>query len=147
MKITVFFKARSGRRVKKLEPLIKKAVSSASGHKKIKGEVNLVLATDAEIKRLNRAFLSRSGITDVIAFNHPKPAFLSPGEPPPFGDIFICLPQARRQAKKLGHSIETELLTLALHGALHLSGMDDATPALRKSMDKKTLRLLKKLIY
>jgi len=146
MTIKVFFRTRPALSVKKIEPLLKKAALSALPAKKAKGEINLILVTDAEIKRLNKAFLAHAGVTDVIAFNHPTPAFTPPGEAAPFGDIYICLPQARRQAAKMGHSLETELLILTVHGALHLSGMDDATSALRKKMNQKTVTLLRKLV-
>ncbi|OGS06567.1 MAG: rRNA maturation RNase YbeY [Elusimicrobia bacterium RIFOXYA12_FULL_51_18] len=142
--VTVFFNTRSSPSVKELGPMLRKAVRNATI--KNKGGINLVLVADTEIKRLNRAFLSRTGATDVIAFNHPKPILIPPGENPTFGDIFICLPVARRQAKKMGHSLGTELLILATHGALHLSGMDDATPTLRRKMNIETVRLLKKLL-
>jgi len=45
----------------------------------------------------------------------------------------------------MGHSQLTELLVLAAHGALHLAGMDDATPAQRRRMNLRTAALLKKL--
>jgi probable rRNA maturation factor len=144
MTAAVFFKVRPPASVKQLAPALKKAVSAGLGTKK-SGEVSVVIVGEAGIRRLNARFLGHAGVTDVIAFNHSRPAFAFPGGEPPFGDIFICLPQARRQAKLLGHSLETELLILAVHGALHLSGMDDATPDQRGRMNKKTLRLLRKL--
>ena len=144
MTVTVFFNTRPSPAIRELAPLLKRAVLNAAGKKK--GGISLVVTSGAEIKRLNTVFLSRTGTTDVIAFNHPGPAVTPPGETLPFGDIFICLPVARRQAKRMGHSLETELLILATHGALHLSGMDDATPALRRKMNEKTVRLLKKLL-
>ena len=145
MTVNIFFRTRHPLSLNKLSPLLKRAALAAVESKKNKGEVNLVLVADAEIKRLNRTFLARTGLTDVIAFNYPKPAFTPPGETAPFGDIYICLPAARRQAVKMGHSLETELFILAVHGALHLSGMDDATPALRKKMNKKAVALLNRL--
>jgi len=144
MTVTVFFNASPSPAVRKLAPLLKRAVLNAAPKKT--GGISLVLTSDAEIKRLNKAFLAHTGTTDVIAFNHPRPAVTPPGEILPFGDIFICLPAARRQAKRMGHSLETELLILATHGALHLSGMDDATPALRRKMNQRTIILLKKLL-
>jgi len=147
MTVSVFFRPRTALFVRKLGPLLKKAARAAVSGKKFPGELSLILVTDAEIKRLNRTFLTHTGITDVIAFNHPEPAFLPPGETAPFGDIYICLAQARRQAVKMGHSLATELLILTVHGALHLSGMDDSTPALRKKMNEKTVRLLRNLVH
>ena len=78
MTVTVFFDARPSPAVRKLAPLLKRAVLNAAGGKK--GGISLVLTSDAEIKRLNRAFLSRTGVTDVIAFNYPRPAVTPPGE-------------------------------------------------------------------
>jgi rRNA maturation RNase YbeY len=40
------------------------------------------------------------------------------------GDIVIATGIARRQAKEAGHSFQTELRVLALHGLLHLLGYD-----------------------
>jgi probable rRNA maturation factor len=40
------------------------------------------------------------------------------------GDIAIALGVARRQARRFGHPIGTELRVLALHGLLHLLGYD-----------------------
>ena len=146
MTARVFFRTRPAPSVKKLSPLLKKAALSALSGIKRKGELGLIIVADEEIKRLNKTFLSHTGVTDVIAFSYPEPAFAPPGETASFGDIYICLPQARRQAAKMGHSLETELLILAVHGALHLSGMDDATAALRKKMNKKTVSLINELL-
>lgn len=103
--------------------------------------VNLVVTGGPGIKKLNKAFLGKDRLTDVIAFNLPE----APVPGATWGEIYVCLPVAARQAKVMGHSLLTELLVLAVHGALHLSGMDDATPALRREMNLKTARLLKKL--
>lgn len=145
MTVSVFFKTKASTPVKELAAALKRAARAALGTKRGEGEVAIILVGDAEIERLNSRFLSHTGVTDVITFNHPRPAFTPCGAAPPFGDIYICLPQARRQARLMGHSVETELLILATHGALHLSGMDDFTHAKRRAMNAKTLRLLRGL--
>ncbi len=146
MTVNVFFRTTPSPSIKKLSPLLKKAALAALSGVKKTGEIGLIIVADSEIERLNRTFLGHTGVTDVIAFNHPEPIFAPPGETAPFGDIYICLPQARRQAAKMGHGLETELLILAVHGALHLSGMDDATRVLRNKMNKKTVSLINKLV-
>ncbi|MBI5744578.1 MAG: rRNA maturation RNase YbeY [Elusimicrobia bacterium] len=103
--------------------------------------VNLILTDGPGIKKLNKRFLAKDRLTDVIAFNLPAPHF--PGAP--WGEIYVCVPVAARQARNMGHSLLTELLVLTAHGALHLAGMDDATPALRRRMNLKTAALLKRL--
>lgn len=76
-------------------------------------EISIVLVSDTKIKELNRKYRKINRVTDVLAFD--------------YGEIFICLPRARRQAKKLGHSLKKELAILLIHGILHLAGYDDET--------------------
>lgn len=40
------------------------------------------------------------------------------------GDIFICERRAKKQAVVAGHSLQTELGELVIHGLLHLLGFD-----------------------
>lgn len=122
--------------------LLKKAAAAALGRAFAKGTVNVVYTGDAGIKKLNRQFLGKNRPTDVIAFNYPP----APGPGAVLGEVYVCVPQARRQAKAMGHELMTELLVLTVHGALHLAGMDDATQALRTAMNRKTARLLKKIL-
>lgn len=109
-------------------------------------EVNIIFVDEPEIRRINRRFLKRGYTTDVIAFNyHPEKSMTPVKGARPFGDIYICAPRAKKQAAEMGHGLLTELLILAAHGALHLAGMEDDTPAKRKAMNAATARLLKNL--
>ena len=141
--IEIFFETPAPDAIKRAAALFKRTARKALGHKLSKSSICLVFTDDSGIKKLNKRFLGRNRVTDVIAFNYPS----LPGvkTEPVFGDIYVCLPQAARQAKAMGHSLLTELLILSAHGALHLAGMDDATPALRRRMNLKTAAILKKL--
>ena len=44
------------------------------------------------------------------------------------GDVVIATGVAKRQARDAGHSYQTELRVLALHGFLHLLGYDHDAP-------------------
>lgn len=135
LSVNVVFKTDPGPAARRRKALLARAVLKALP--RARGEVNLVFVGGPEIVRLNKAFIGKSHRTDVIAFNYP--ACPAPGAP--FGDIFVCLPQARQQARELGHPLERELLLLALHGALHLAGMDDDTAARRAAMHRKAEKL------
>lgn len=141
MPVRVFFDLKAGAALKAAAPALAKAAGLSLGRSRASREVNLVLTGGAGIKKLNRRFLGKDRLTDVIAFNAPPPHF--PGVP--WGEIYVCVPVAERQAKNMGHTTLTELLVLAVHGALHLAGWDDATPELRRRMNRRTATLLGKL--
>lgn len=82
-----------------------------------RGEISIVLVGDAKIKELNKKYRNKNQVTDVLAFDY--------GLPGGQGEIFICLPRAKRQARQLGHSLKQELAILLIHGILHLAGYHD----------------------
>jgi len=88
------------------------------------GEVAVALVSTARMRALNRAYRRRDAETDVLSFSAdplvPGPRQSASG----LGDIVIATGVARRQAKAAGHSYQTELRVLALHGLLHLLGYD-----------------------
>ena len=61
------------------------------------------------------------------------------------GEIVISAETARRQAAHLGLDEGEELLRYAIHGALHLMGYDDSTPAGLRSMRQAEDRVLASL--
>ncbi len=128
--------------------LYRKAVLKAFGASRrtagLRGEVNVVFLGRAEMLRMNRHYLGHDYDTDVISFSHEAVPGLT-GDEAPIGDIFISSWMARRQAKALGHSVSVEAATLAVHGALHLTGHDDHRPAARKRMFKVQDRLVASL--
>lgn len=94
-------------------------------------EISLVLVDEKKIKDLNKKYRKKNEVTDVLAFD--------------YGEIFICLPQAKKQAKKIGHSLKKELAILLIHGILHLAGYKDDTEKNRVRMAKKQNRLIASL--
>lgn len=108
--------------------------------------VSILITNDEALRRLNRVFAGYDEVTDVLAF----PATVTAGEDsvneatvnfpahdaevPILGDIAIALPQAIRQARSHGHTIERELAILTAHGLLHLFGYDHAKQDERKIM-------------
>jgi len=83
------------------------------------GEVNVLITSSGEMRRLNREFRGKDKPTDVLSF----PAAQN-GKIKLAGDIAISREIARSNARALGHSLETELKVLLLHGLLHLAGHD-----------------------
>ena len=81
-----------------------------------RGAVTVAIVSDARVRALNHRYRRKLRVTDVLSF---------PGEDPGYlGDIVIAAGVARRQARQAGHSVQTELRVLTLHGLLHLLGYD-----------------------
>jgi probable rRNA maturation factor len=91
------------------------------------------LTGDAELRRLNRDFAGLDSSTDVLSFA---------GTGQHLGDLAISWPATLRQAQQYGHTDETELGLLGVHGLLHLLGWDHATAAQRKEMSRLTMAAL-----
>ncbi len=69
---------------------------------------------------------------------------------PLHGEIFVCLPEAMKQARRFRTTWQTELVRYLVHAILHLSGYDDRTPAKRRVMKRaedKALRTLRTRYY
>lgn len=96
----------------------------------VRGELSVRITSDAEMRELNRRFRRMNKPTDVLSFPSQIPKLA--------GDIAISADIAAAHAEQLGHSIETEVKILILHGLLHLAGYDHETDCgeMRKQEDK-----------
>jgi probable rRNA maturation factor len=104
-------------------------------------ELSIVLLNDKAISELHQQFFNDPATTDVITF----PLELSPRGRAISGELYLCVPMARRQAKLRGIRPEHELLLYAIHGILHLSGHDDTTAAAYNRMHAAEDRILRRL--
>jgi probable rRNA maturation factor len=107
-----------------------------------RGAVTVAVVSDRRIRQLNRDFRDQDAVTDVLSFPADEGGGRRVGEPPRspgagragraahepsrafLGDVVIAAGSARRQAREIGHSLQSELRVLALHGLLHLLGYD-----------------------
>ena len=92
-------------------------------------EVDVSLVDDETIHEINRDYRNVDRVTDVISFafnddKNPMNQINDPEIPHMLGEIFICVAQAKRQAKEIGNSQLRELRFLFTHGLLHLLGYD-----------------------
>jgi len=89
-------------------------------------DVGVLFVGDARMRRLNREYRRKDRTTDVLAFaqrdatapciRHARPRLL--------GDVVISVPTAMAQAREGRRSVDEELVTLLIHGMLHLCGYD-----------------------
>jgi probable rRNA maturation factor len=78
--------------------------------------LGVALLDEAQMAELNVRFRGIRGATDVLSFPS--------GEPGHLGDVALCIPVARQQARRLGHALRTELSVLLVHALVHLGGLD-----------------------
>ena len=93
------------------------------------GHLNVVIVGDRKMAQLHRQYRKARGTTDVLTFD-----LTGPEGNALEGDIYICLDQAKRQAKEYGVGLNEELARLAVHGVLHLAGFRDQSVTQKRQM-------------
>ncbi len=83
-------------------------------------DVAVFITSNQAIRKLNRRYRHKNAPTDVLSFPTAIPGWFA-------GDVAISRDIAAENATALGHSLETELKILILHGLLHLGGYDHET--------------------
>ena len=117
-------------------PTLARFLALAQKAVRLKGQVTVLLTTDAAIRRLNRQFRGKNKTTDVLSF----PAS-GPGAEAIAGDLAISVTTALGQAAEQGHSLSTEIKVLVLHGLLHLAGFDHEVDDGAMARRERVLRL------
>jgi len=120
------------------------------------GHVAIEFVDERRISELNARYRGRAEPTDVLSFpavdrrapvSLPRRGASGKGRRSKtaefLGDIAISPSTARRNAKKLGRTLPSELQILILHGMLHLLGYDHETD--HGEMDRVETRLRRRL--
>jgi probable rRNA maturation factor len=120
---------------------VRRAIRSAVKPYALPSDARITVAfvSDPDMRELNRRYRRKDRTTDVLSFGQTvgrakgeravrKLARDADGELD-LGDIVISAAQAARQAKRRKHPLVHEIAFLAAHGALHLLGFEDETPA------------------
>lgn len=119
------------RLVPRAEALARRAARAAGG------AGTIVLASDAEVKRLNARHRGRNKPTNVLTFDPP------PGLPG--GDIVLALGVVGREARDAGRRPSDHLAHLVVHGCLHLRGHDHHEAGAARRMEMQEARILGRL--
>jgi len=101
------------------------------------GEINIIITTDDYLLNLNKTFLKRDSLTDIITFNFNQDETLS-------GELYISLERIRENSKKYNCTVEEELDRVIIHGILHLIGYEDNDKTSKARMRRKESEYLKK---
>ena len=106
--------------------------------------MTLAFVDDAKMRALNARHRGKDRTTDVLSFGQDTGGAKGHAAVQrlrrdadgslDLGDIVISAAQAERQARRRKHQIVREVTFLAAHGALHLVGFEDETPAGHREM-------------
>jgi probable rRNA maturation factor len=103
--------------------------------------VRFVGATEG--RRLNRTYGDKDYATNVLSFGYGNSARGEALE----GDIVLCAPVLRREARAQGKALSAHAAHLTVHGALHLQGHDHQSPSAAARMETLEKRILAQLGY
>ena len=124
----------SGRKLKKVAQKVLAIVE------RDRAELCLALVDNQEIQELNAKFRKKDYPTDVLSF--PAPEEMPPGVLL-LGDVVISVERAKEQAEERGRTLDEEMVTLLIHGVVHLLGYDHE----RSAKDARIMGRLEKKIY
>ncbi|HUU71218.1 MAG TPA: rRNA maturation RNase YbeY [Burkholderiales bacterium] len=102
--------------------------------------VALRLVNRAEALALNSTYRHRHYATNVLTFAYPDTRPLS-------GDMVLCIPVIREEARQQGKSLHAHLAHLTVHGMLHLQGFDHGTDDEAELMEGIETEIVSKLGY
>jgi probable rRNA maturation factor len=94
------------------------------------GATTLRIVGEREGRELNRTFRKKDYATNVLSFNT--------------GDIVLCAPVIRREARAQGKSIAAHYAHLVMHGVLHLRGYAHEKKRDAARMEAREARLLRR---
>jgi probable rRNA maturation factor len=92
----------------------------------------------AEGRRLNRDYRDKDYATNVLSFGYGG----SGRGQALTGDIVLCAPVLRREARAQGKTLSEHVAHLTVHGALHLQGHDHEKPRAAARMEALEKRIL-----
>ena len=104
-------------------------------------ELTYIFCSDAYLLQINQQYLDHDTYTDIITFDN------SEEESRITGDIFISIERIRENAIKFNVTETTELHRIIIHGALHLLGYKDKSPADKQKMTQKEDFYLNKRVF
>ena len=107
---------------------IKRVANFISKKYKLKQDVALAFVDLAEIKKLNNFYRGKNKVTDALSFVY--------NDEKDLGEIVICLPKVRQDAKELGLAQSSLLDTVIVHAFMHLLGFGHKTQKQSQTMEK-----------
>ena len=117
-------------------------VRAALARRRRDAELALRVVGEEESAYLNKTYRGKRGSTNVLSFA----AELSPDVPVPLlGDLVICAPVVRREAREQHKPVQAHWAHMTVHGSLHLLGYDHQTAREARVMEALEIEVLGQL--
>ena len=100
------------------------------------GCINFIFCSDHYLKKLNKKYLNRTYLTDVISFKQ-EYGNCSEKTNTVFGDVFISVERVKENKVLYKTIFAKELKRVMIHGVLHLMGYNDKTESEKILMREK----------
>ena len=119
-----------------IKKIVERAVAAALAAERIKTpvELSVVLATDAAVQKLNKAYRGKDKPTNVLSF----PA----GDPSLLGDVVLAYGTVARDARAEEKLCQNHVSHLVVHGVLHLLGYDHERMPEAEKMETRETKIL-----
>lgn len=92
--------------------------------------LEVVYVDDKEIVRINKEYLERDYVTDIITFRYDE----DPSNQSLEGTLYCCAPRIYEQALELDQDPGEEFKRILIHGILHLCGYEDENAQAKQQM-------------
>lgn len=104
-----------------------------------RGELTVRIVGRPESRALNRRFRGQDKPTNVLSFPY--------GEAGVLGDLVVCAPVVRAEARAQGKTAAAHWAHMVVHGVLHLRGFDHIRPAQARVMESRERAILARLSF
>ena len=94
--------------------------------------VELIFVDEEGIVTINKEYLEREYVTDIISFRYDEREDLKAIE----GTLYCCAPRISEQSREFGASESQEFYRIFIHGLLHLTGYNDQTEEDKAAMTR-----------
>lgn len=109
--------------------------------------ISIILSNEKYIQEINSEYRNIDKVTDVLSFPMFEKDEIENAKKNEevLGDIIVCVPKVKEQAKEYQHGFEREFAYMLVHGFYHLMGYDHMEEEDKKEMRAKEENILKKL--
>lgn len=111
--------------------------AAALGRRAAGREISVLLVNAARSRELNRRYRGHDKPTNVLSFGGGDSAVL--------GDLVICPTVLRQEARAQRKAPRAHWMHLYIHGLLHLIGYDHEHEAQAQRMERREIRVLRRL--